>query len=71
MPNYRHEQSCRDTPAAARNLRAAAAPGMCAELRRLVLDDGVDVACASREEHRAARRSESATASRPRCSSAS
>ena len=37
----------RTTPAAARNLRAAARAGDVQEMRRLVLDDGVDVECAS------------------------
>ena len=43
----------RTTPAAARNLRAAARAGDVQEMRRLVLDDGVDVACASREGYTA------------------
>ena len=43
----------RTTPAAARNLRAAARAGDVRELRRLVLDVGVDVECASPEGYTA------------------
>ena len=41
------------TPATARALRAAARAGDVRELRRLVLDDGVDVECASHEGYTA------------------
>ena len=41
------------TPATARALRAAARASDVRELRRLVLDDGVDVECASHEGYAA------------------